>query len=65
MAVEYQLVIGLHYSADRVQKLLNHMAQQGWTLSFVNANALYAVFQRETDKPDYRRIVWQPEWESL
>jgi hypothetical protein len=53
MMLEYQVVYNLKSDLTLLQGCLNRMAGDGWTLTYVNANALYAVFQRPTDKPRY------------
>ena len=64
---EYQVIYGLQYDVDCLQAVLNHMSAKGWTLTYVNANLLYAVFQRETETPDEQRTVWRlpKDWQPL
>jgi hypothetical protein len=57
MMLEYQVVYNLKSDLKLLQGCLNRMARDGWTLTYVNANALYAVFQRPTNEPCDNQVI--------
>jgi hypothetical protein len=56
--VEYQVIYTLQGSPAMLQHWLNRMARDGWTLTYINANTLYAVFQRPTSEPRDNEIMY-------
>jgi hypothetical protein len=56
--MEYQIIYTLRSSEAELQRWCNKMARDGWKLFMVNANTLYAIFERETDVPRDNEIMY-------
>lgn len=56
--MEYQVVYTLKSDPGILQQWLNRMARDGWTLVYINANTIYAVFQRPTTEPRDNQVIW-------
>lgn len=57
MVWEYQVIYTLNNSPRELQKWLNRMARDGWALVYINADTLYAVFQRPTTEARDNQII--------
>jgi len=56
--MEYQVVYDIKSSLPQLQHWLNHMARDGWTLAYINANTRYLVFQRVTSEPHDHEVIY-------